>query len=169
MVDVVGVIDDGTVPDGLRFTPRTPTRIADSRIGQGLPSVLGPASVGKVTAPASMLTPSTQVLAMNVTAVTPSSNTVLTVWPADSAMTRPTASNLNPAAGQTVSNAVLGILGPQQGFNVYNHSGNTHVVADVVGAFWLYPGTATPTAGRAASAGSRLKVIDSGVGTPSRS
>lgn len=167
VVDVVGVIDDGTVADGLRFTPRTPTRIADSRIGQGLPSVLGPGAVGKVTAPASMLTPSTQVLAMNVTAVTPSSNTVLTVWPADSAMTQPTASNLNPAAGQTVSNAVLGILGPTQGFNVYNHSGNTHVVADVVGAFWLYPGTATPPTGRATSPGSRLKVIDSGVGTHS--
>lgn len=167
VVDVVGVIDDGTVPDGLRFTPMSPTRIADSRIGQGLPSVLGPASVGKVTAPAGMLTPSTQVLAMNVTAVTPTSNTVLTVWPADSAMTRPTASNLNPAAGQTVSNAVLGILGPTQGFNVYNHSGNTHVVADVVGTLWVYPGTAALPTGRATSPGSRLKVIDSGVGAPS--
>ncbi|MBW4703847.1 MULTISPECIES: choice-of-anchor D domain-containing protein [unclassified Micromonospora] len=167
VVDVVGVIDDGTVPDGLRFTPMSPTRIADSRIGQGLPSVLGPTAVGKVTAPASMLTPSTQVLAMNVTAVTPTSNTVLTVWPADSAMTRPTASNLNPAAGQTVSNAVLGILGPTQGFNVYNHSGNTHVVADVVGTLWVYPGTATPPTGRATSPGSRFKVIDSGVGTHS--
>ncbi|TDC44118.1 choice-of-anchor D domain-containing protein [Micromonospora sp. KC213] len=170
VVDLVGVIDDGTVPDGLRFTPMSPTRIADSRSAQGIPGALGPNATRTVTAPPSMVTDATEVLAMNVTAVSPTNNTVLTVWPADYDMPRPSTSNLNPVAGQTVSNAVMGVIGPQDGFHVHNHSGTTHVVADVVGTFWLYPGTATPTrtAGVAAADTDRVRVLGSGVGAPVR-
>jgi hypothetical protein len=35
IVDVVGFIDGGTIPGGLRFRPMTPTRITDTRVGQG--------------------------------------------------------------------------------------------------------------------------------------
>ncbi|MBM0237473.1 choice-of-anchor D domain-containing protein [Micromonospora sp. ATA32] len=170
VVDVVGLIDDGNIPDGLRFTPQSPTRITDSRIGQGLPTALGHGSVGKVTAPSSLVTSSTEVLSMNVTAVSPTANTVLTVWPADFGMSKPGVSNLNPAPGQTVSNAVMGVIGPNDAFNVHNLAGTTHVVADVVGTLWLYPDTATsPTVAAAAKANAeRLKVVDSGRQAPVR-
>ncbi|WP_328341125.1 hypothetical protein [Micromonospora sp. NBC_00421] len=157
VVDLVGVIDDGTEVDGMRFTPTSPTRIVDSRIGQGLPAALGANEAGKVTAPAVLLTEATQVLAMNVTAVAPTANTVITVWPADTGMSKPTASNLNPAPGQVVSNGVLGVLGPQDAFYVSNLSGSTNLVADVVGTFSVYPGTAAGTrrtTGKPAVAGS---------------
>ncbi|MFJ6199471.1 choice-of-anchor D domain-containing protein [Micromonospora sp. NPDC092111] len=164
VIDVVGVMDDGTVPDGLRFTPLSPTRIADSRTGQGLPAALGAGTVRKVTAPPSLVTDATEVLAMNVTAVSPTKNTVITVWPADYGLSRPSASNLNPAAGQTVSNGVLSAIGPQDGFNVHNLSGTTHLVADVVGTMYLYSGTASSTTVAQAMAANadRVKVYDSG-------
>ncbi|MEH0842966.1 choice-of-anchor D domain-containing protein [Micromonospora sp. CPCC 205711] len=148
VVDLVGVVDDGTVTDGLRFRPRSPTRIADSRIQQGLRD-LGPGATGTVTVPSQLVDEATQVVAMNVTAVTPEKSTVLTVWPADLGIERPLASNLNPAAGQTVSNGVLAGIGPKDAFNVWNLTGWTGVVADVVGTFYVYPATAGTTASAA--------------------
>ncbi|MFR9778844.1 hypothetical protein ACL02O_22690, partial [Micromonospora sp. MS34] len=146
VVDLVGVIDDGSLPDGLRFTPLSPTRIADTRSGLGTSGALGAGETRRITAPSAVATPTTEVLAMNVTAVSPTKDTVLTVWPADAGMDRPGVSNLNPAAGQIVSNAVMGGIGPQDAFNVHNLTGDVHLVADVVGQFYLYSGTASTTA-----------------------
>jgi hypothetical protein len=164
VVDLVGVIDDGSLPDGLRFTPMSPTRIVDSRSGLGTSGALGANLTRKINAPATVLTDSTEVLAMNVTAVSPTSGTVLTVWAADAGLAKPTVSNLNPAAGQTVSNAVMGALGPLDAFNVHNLLGSTHLVADVVGRFYLYSGTASTTtaAGATAAGPQRLTVVGSG-------
>ncbi|MFR9774593.1 choice-of-anchor D domain-containing protein [Micromonospora sp. MS34] len=141
VVDLVGVIDDGTVADGLRFRPSSPTRIADSRIWQGL-GELGPGETDEVTVPSWLVDEQTQALAMNVTAVTPQKDTVLTVWPADVGLPKPSASNLNPAAGQIVSNGVLGIIGPKDAFHVHNLTGYTGLVVDLVGTFYVYPVTA---------------------------
>ncbi|MEV4480224.1 hypothetical protein [Micromonospora coxensis] len=153
VVDLVGVIDDGTVPGGLRFSPAVPNRIVDSRIGQGLTGALGTAETGRVEV---SVTDPTRVLVMNVTGVAPERNTVLTVW-ADG-VARPTASNLNPEAGQTVSNGALGVLSPEGAFQVHNLTGRTHVVADVVGTFHLAPATASGT-----SSGPRVRVAGSGI------
>ncbi|MGS2613165.1 choice-of-anchor D domain-containing protein [Micromonospora sp. LZ34] len=143
IVDIVGFIDDGGLSNGLRFEPKTPTRIVDSRIGQGLPANLGQYQTGAVTTPGSVVTDSTRALALNVTAVAPTSGTYLKVWPNGiSGIEQPVISNLNVAAGQTVANAAITLIGPTDRFNVYNHLGTTGVVADVVGTYWLYPGTA---------------------------
>ncbi|MDH6464908.1 hypothetical protein M2302_005109 [Micromonospora sp. A200] len=146
VVDIVGFIDDSGLRNGLRFNARTPTRIVDSRVGQGLPANLGAGKSGVVTTPAAVATPDTRALALNVTAVAPTASTVLKVWPNGiDGINRPDASNLNAAAGQTVANAVVTLIGPTDRFNVYNLSGTTGVVADVVGTFWLYPGTSGTT------------------------
>ncbi|PZG01657.1 hypothetical protein C1I99_06255 [Micromonospora deserti] len=142
VVDLVGVIDDGSLPDGLRFTPLSPTRIADTRVNFGT-GALAPEETATITAPSTVVRPDTEVLAMNVTAIAPSKNTVLTVWPADTEMAKPGVSNLNPAAGQIVSNAVMGGIGPKDAFNVHNLTGTVDLVADVVGRFYLYSGTAS--------------------------
>ncbi|MEU8295732.1 hypothetical protein AB0C04_00385 [Micromonospora sp. NPDC048909] len=141
VVDLVGVIDDGSLAGGLRFTPLSPTRIVDSRSNLGTSGALGANVTRRVVTPAALVTAATQVLALNVTAVAPSLNTVVTVWPADAGLAKPTASNLNPAAGQIVSNAVLSGIGPQDAFQVHNLAGSTHLVADVVGTFQLPTGT----------------------------
>ncbi|MFI9641178.1 hypothetical protein ACIG87_14130 [Micromonospora sp. NPDC051925] len=143
LVDLVGVVDDGESPYGMRFAPLSPTRIVDSRSNLGITGAIPAGGVRKVTAPAELVTPDTGVLAMNVTAVTPTKNTVVTTWPADyDGIDKPDTSNLNPYAGQVVSNGVLGPIGPNYAFNVHNLSGSTHLVADVVGTFYFPPATA---------------------------
>jgi hypothetical protein len=143
IVDIVGYYDDATVPNGLRFTPSVPTRIADTRAGQGWPSALGPGATATIATPASVAGPDVWALAMNVTAVRPTIGTFLSVWPAGlPGVGRPNVSNLNPATGQTVPNAVQTLIGPANEFNVYNSLGSVNVLVDVVGTFYLYPGTA---------------------------
>lgn len=139
LVDLVGVIDDGESSYGMRFAPLSPTRIVDSRSNLGINGAIPAGGTRKVTTPSELLTADTEVLAMNVTAVTPTNNTVITTWPADfDGIGKPATSNLNPYAGQVVSNGVLGVIGPNDAFNVNNLSGSTHLVADVVGTFY-YP------------------------------
>ncbi|MEV0805511.1 choice-of-anchor D domain-containing protein [Micromonospora sp. NPDC050200] len=155
VVDLVGVMDDGQVPDGLRFRPLRPTRIVDSRVGLGITGALGPNTTRSVSTYREEIPSDTAALVTNVTAVAPTNNTVITVWPA--ALLKPTSSNLNPAAGQTVSNAVLTGIVPGHQFNAHNLSGSTHLVTDVVGTFYRYPGTASGTGG------TRFAVLGSGI------
>ncbi|WFE95808.1 hypothetical protein [Micromonospora sp. WMMD987] len=152
LTDLVGVVDDGESPYGMRFAPLSPTRIVDSRSNLGISGAIPAGGVRKVTAPDALVTPDTEVLAMNVTAVTPTNNTVVTTWPADfDGIGKPDTSNLNPYAGQVVSNGVLGVIGPNNAFNVHNLSGSTHLVADVVGTFY-YPAPAAAKTAQAKTA-----------------
>ncbi|MEH1057253.1 choice-of-anchor D domain-containing protein [Micromonospora sp. CPCC 206171] len=139
VVDIVGFYDDGSLPNGLRFQSITPTRIADTRTGQGWPSRLGPGATAAVPTPRTVANVDTWGLATNVTAVKPTSTTVMTVWP--SGVPRPNTSSLNPKAGSLVSNAVQTMISQDDKFNVHNAFGYTNFVVDVVGTFNLYPPT----------------------------
>ncbi|TDC81999.1 choice-of-anchor D domain-containing protein [Micromonospora sp. KC606] len=157
VVDVVGVMDDGQVADGMRFRPLWPTRVLDSRAGIGFAGPLGPnASRSVPLHDVEQLPRDAEALVTNVTAVAPSTDTVVTVW--QMGLPKPATSNLNPAAGQTVSNAVIPGLGLPW-FDVHNHAGSTHVVVDVVGTFHRHPGTSTGELPRGTS---RYAVVDSG-------
>jgi hypothetical protein len=154
IVDLVGYYDDSSLSNGLRFTPVVPTRIADSRTGQGLPSRIGPTGTATITTPDSMANVDTWALATNVTAVQPTANTYLAIWPAGiDGVPRPTTSNLNPTAGSVVPNAVQTMVGPTKQFNVYNSAGFCDVVVDVVGTFYLYPPTQLSGVDRAQASG----------------
>ncbi|NUT34729.1 MAG: choice-of-anchor D domain-containing protein [Hamadaea sp.] len=146
IVDVVGVIDDGTLADGLRFRPLSPTRIVDSRIYVGADR-LSQGETAKITVSDTIVTPGTEVLATNLTAIRPTASTYLTAWPADLGISRPTVSNLNPAAGAVVANGVMATVGPLRGFYLYNNIGSLDFAIDVVGTYYRYPGTASSTAG----------------------
>ena len=139
IVDIVGFYDDGQLADGtndgLRFTPQTPVRITDSRIGQGMTGALGQGST--VSLSAGSLPPATLALALNVTAVAPTSTTYVSVWP--NGLPQPTISTLNPNRGQIVPNAAPVLLGDGNKFNVYNNAGSTHLVIDMVGTFYFRP------------------------------
>ena len=74
---------------------------------------------------------------LNVTATDTTGTSYLTVWPATA--TRPTASNLNWVAGQTVPNLVEVALVNSQA-SVYNNQGSVDVVIDLEG----YVDTASP-------------------------
>jgi hypothetical protein len=161
IVDIMGVMTSPTIPGGLRFSPQTPVRIVDTRIGQGA-SKLGPATTAKVTVPGTVAPAGTLGLATNVTAVSPTATTYVSVWPADvPGLGQPFVSNLNPNKGEIIPNAVYTLLGPTNAFNLYNNAGSTDMVVDVVGTFWD-PDTAAsaataargPTAALSSSGGS---------------
>jgi hypothetical protein len=126
VVDVTGWFSGG-------FRAVQPQRLLDTRGGRALGPgarldlpVAGPASGGAVPAGA-------VAVAMNVTAVEPSAGGYLTVWPAG--RTRPTASNVNMVAGQTVPNLVVSGVGADGSISVFNAAGSTDVLVDVLGWF----------------------------------
>ena len=70
---------------------------------------------------------------LNVTAVTPTRDTYVTVYPSE--VSHPLAANLVAKAGQIIPNMVLGRVGADGGIAMFNYAGTTDLVADVVGYF----------------------------------
>ncbi|GIF46796.1 hypothetical protein DFJ67_1486 [Asanoa ferruginea] len=137
LVDVFGVYFNDSV-EGLKFRPITPQRILDTRPGSPMTSGVRAVDVS------SAVTPETYALSLNVTAVAPSTNTYLTVYP-DDGDPRPTVSTLNPSKGQTVANGTIAGVGDTNQFLIYNNAGTLDVVADMGGLFEYFP-SAEPTA-----------------------
>jgi len=72
-------------------------------------------------------------LSLNVTAVSASTLTFLTIWPDGP---RPLASSLNPAPGEPPTpNAVATDLSAAGSFNVYNLTGSVNVIVDINGYY----------------------------------
>jgi hypothetical protein len=133
VADLVGTYAPGT---GSLFTGMTPTRVLDTRSSIGNhPAKLGPGAILTLTIPG--LPAGVTAVALNVTATDPTAGGFLTVYPGHAA--RPTASNLNFGAGQTIANLVLVPVGPNNTVTFYNNGGTVNVVADLVGTY--APGT----------------------------
>ena len=114
---------------GDAFVAQAPVRILDTRdaaapVRQGESRVVLAAGAAGVPTWASAV-------ALNVTATGATAPTFLTVWP--SGIARPLASSVNLAAGETVPNLVIVPVGSLGGVSIYNNTGSTHVVVDVVG------------------------------------
>lgn len=113
-----------------RFHGLDPRRILDTRssigrIGQGATVDLDVTGVGGVPADG------VRAVVMNVTVTEPTGPSYLTAFPAG--VVRPTASNLNYLAGQTIPNLVVVKVGDNGRVSLYNNVGGAHVVVDVVG------------------------------------
>ncbi len=128
-------------PDTSSFVPIVPCRLIDTRpsfqVGtRGTP--LGADSAytatvwgenGDCTIPRSA-----SGVSLNVTAISPTKPSFLTVYPADA--TRPTASNLNYFAGKPPTpNAVTVKLSADGKIKLYNFDGTVDVVVDIVGYY----------------------------------
>jgi len=120
------------------FHALTPARIVDSRPA---PETVGPFAT-PWTAGLSRDVPVTGVggvpvgadaVVLNVTVTGTTAGSFLTLWPKGA--TKPTASNLNWSAGQTIPNAVTVKLGTGGQISVFNNSGNVNVIIDVVGYY----------------------------------
>lgn len=72
-------------------------------------------------------------VALNVTVTGPSATSFVTVWP--TGQPRPNASNLNFVAGQTVPNMAIVPVGAGGQISIFNESGSTDVLIDVLGWF----------------------------------
>ena len=132
VVDVVGYFQNEPAS---RFTSLSPARILDTRSGLG--SVAGPvgqgAAIDLVVAGEGGVDADADTVVLNVTVTEPTGEGYVTVWP--SGATMPTASNLNFVPGQTVPNLVISRLGANGQVSLFNSSGNTHLIADVLGSF----------------------------------
>jgi Tol biopolymer transport system component len=137
VIDVLGYFVDGSVFVGL-----SPERLLETRAGRvtidGLEQGDGALAEGETrTVPLAgrgSVPPSSAVaVALNVTAVGATAATFETVFPAGAQ--RPTASNLNPAAGRVTANMVVVPLGAGGAVDVFNRFGSVDVVIDVLGYF----------------------------------
>jgi len=136
IVDIVGYYVNE--PSGGRFTPLSPFRVLDSRPnGVGLSSAwtAGQTRALTVVGVAGSGVPAAGVTAvvLNVTGVSPSATTHITVAP--TGVPLPTASNLNLNAGDVRPNLVVVKVGPDGKINLFNNSGSVNLIADVVGFY----------------------------------
>lgn len=147
IVDVVGYF--ASTPT---FAPLVPARLLDTRPGQstidgqfvgqgpvGSGGTLDLMVLGRGSVPASGV----GAVALNVTAVVPTTAGFITTWGTGttSGNAPPQAMDINFTAGSVIPSLVIVPVGPTGKVSLYNSSGSTHLVADVVGWF---PGTNGP-------------------------
>ena len=77
--------------------------------------------------------PEATAIVANMTVVTPSTGTYLTVYAP--APAHPLSSNINAAKGQTVPNLVVSAIGSGSKVRIYNNLGNSPVIADLAGYY----------------------------------
>ena len=132
---------------GTSFTPLpSPVRICDTRAGNpsnlsgpeaqcngtgGSGDALGPAATHSITVTGLAGVPSdAKAVVLNVTAVSPTKATYLTVF---SSGTPPTVSDLNPTPGDIEANLVVATVSATGTIDLYNNAGTANVVVDVTG------------------------------------
>jgi len=129
IVDVNGYFTDSS-GTGASFVPLTPTRIVDTRTGG---ATLGPGATMTVTVAGNGGVGATgaKAVVLNVTVVNPTTASALTVWSGGG--TRPVSSDLNFVLRQTVPNLVVVMLSATGQIDIFNASGSTNVIVDIVG------------------------------------
>jgi len=138
VVDLVAYFDPTR---GARFHAVDPNRILDTRTGKGLADKQAPGQTRalEVSGASGTGVPANATgMVANVTVADATAESFVTVWPPDPPTPRPSSSNLNFAPGQVIPNLVMSGLAPDGTVNLYNHLGQTHLLADLVGWFAWY-------------------------------
>jgi len=137
-VDLIADLAGCFAADGLdpgRVVTVPPSRVLDTRSALG--GTAGPVGTAtfdlKVTGKADVPTSGATAVVLNITATETAANSHLTIWP--TGQPKPTVSNVNFAAGQTVANLVVVKLGTNGSISIANNAGTTQVIADVAG--WI--------------------------------
>ena len=121
----------------------TPARLLDSRVSPGAKLAAG-AIHELVVAGVGGVAPDATAVVLSVTATEPDWAGFVTVYPCGGA--RPWASNVNFAAGQTVSTPATSAVGASGSVCLYT-SAPTHLVVDVMADFSPSAGTGVPVSG----------------------
>ena len=121
---------------GQFFPTNAPDRILDTRVGIG--GIAGPLTGGApvrfpVLGVGGVPATGVQSVVLNMTVAEPTQGGFVTIYPTGEA--RPTASNLNFAAGETVPNLVQARVGVDGTVEAFLNAGSSHLIADVVGWF----------------------------------
>jgi uncharacterized protein (DUF1501 family) len=131
IADVVGCFSDV----GAQLSPVAPRRLLDTRTGVGAAKArvrAGGEVTLKVTGVAGVPA-GAQAVALNVSAVRPTQQTFLTVYPTGEQ--RPEASSLNPDPGAVSANLVIAKVGADGNITIFNNRGNVDLLADVTAYF----------------------------------
>lgn len=144
ITDVLGYYTRRGATDGMNQL--WPQRVLDTRTGHGLetgvPALIpagGTVSPVVTSAPAAGLAPSTATsVLLNVTVMNPATSGFVTAYPAGT--TRPTASNVNFVAGETVGKAVTVPVGQDGKVSFYAHA-RTNLVVTILGYYTPGGGT----------------------------
>ena len=135
-VDLVGYYNAGAGAEPGAFVPVDAARIVDSRVARGVAGPIGGNASTRVRVAGTAGIPDSGVAAVvaTVTATEPTAAGHLTVFPSGSP--RPTVSNVNFVAGESVSNQVTVPVGADGYLLVANDSpGATHLIVDVAGYY----------------------------------
>ncbi|WP_083974828.1 right-handed parallel beta-helix repeat-containing protein [Kitasatospora mediocidica] len=130
---VADLVGDYNTSERDRFTAVTPTRVLDTRTGQGSGQVgkVGPKGSVCFPVPVQPGHPSgVDTVALNLTATDGDQQSFLAANPVSDGPS----SNLNFGPGQTVSNQAI-VLTENGSVCVHNANGNTNVVADLIGYY----------------------------------
>ncbi|MCB1249087.1 MAG: M4 family metallopeptidase [Acidimicrobiales bacterium] len=146
LADVVGWYDEGTEPvtafptdaiTGDLYNAVTPARVLDTRDGTGrngtVAKVAGGSSIDLTVTGVGGVPADATAVAVNMTVTNATAASHLTVWP--KGVTMPVASNLNFNAGTTIPNMVIVGVGTGGKISIFNNSGQTDVIGDVVGYY----------------------------------
>jgi len=135
IADVSGYFRSGTPTAAGTFKSLTPVRLLDTRTGVGAPkaAVAAGGTVRlKVTGRGGVPVSGVTAVVLNVTVTQPASQGFITVYAGGT--TRPSASNLNFLAGQTVPNLVIAPVATDGTVSLFNGSaGTVQLIADVSG------------------------------------
>ncbi len=113
------------------YTPLNPARVLDTRNGQRVGA--GGSIDVQMTGAGGVPATGVGAVVFNLTGTGPSSGTYVTAFP--TGQPRPTASNLNLSAGQTIPNLVVAKVGTGGKVTLYNDKGSVDLIVDVVGWF----------------------------------
>ncbi len=149
-------------PQG-EYTPVTPSRILDTRDGNGRGAPNSPLRAGEsydvqVLGRGGVPASGVSAVVLNLTGTEPTSVTFVSLWPAGTS--RPTVSNLNLGPGETIANLVTVKIGTQGAVSLFNNAGTTHVILDVEG----YYADAAGTSGTRFHSISPHRVLDTRIG-----
>ncbi|MDO8392323.1 MAG: Ig-like domain-containing protein, partial [Actinomycetota bacterium] len=131
--------------NGEGYAPLTPARLMDTRADadtiDGLGSgggAFGPGTTRtlQVTGRGGVPASGVEAVVLHITAVTPTAQTYVTVWP--QGVSRPATSSFNPLAGAITSNLAISGVGPSGEVSIFNFTGSSDLIVDVVG--WIPPG-----------------------------
>ncbi len=131
VADVVGCFSES----GAQLSPVAPKRLLDTRNGTGAPTArvrAGGELTLRVTGLAGVPAGASAV-ALNVSAVRPTQQTFLTVYPTGEP--RPEASSLNPDPGAVSANLVIAKVGDNGNVTIYNNRGDVDLLADLTAYF----------------------------------
>ena len=137
IADIAGYVRGGTVTQPGMYGAVAPTRLLDTRNGNGAPAAAVPyqGTVNlDVTGVGGVPASGVSAVVLNVTVTAPAAAGFITAYAAGTR--RPMASNLNFVAGQTVPNLVVAPVSAGGNVVLYNGApGSVQLVADIAGYF----------------------------------